>query len=92
MIIDSPSNKSFTKKYFSTVKDMQETNDIMYNIFDISRHDELDISTPKMSVPIIETKHNFLLDNIQDDQEYGIVKMNTFKEWARLSILDFDKQ
>ena len=64
----------------------------MCNIVDISRQDELDISTPKMSVPIIEDKHNFVLDNIQDDQEYGIVKMNTIKEWVRLSILDYDKQ
>ena len=93
IFIEKFSNKSFTKAYFDSMRDSHQSNNIMDNIFDSSKvSNDLNLSLNKISVPIIETKYNFTLDNVSKLDEYGAVKMNTFKEWARLSLLEHDSQ
>ena len=91
---ESPSNRSVTKEFFDTLKVKEEDDEFLKNFFNKSKQGEFESKASNISNIIgNENESQFLLNNPNANvKEYGNIKISTFKEWARLSLLDFDKQ
>jgi len=94
---ETPMDKSFTKNYLDSIEG-KDSNVSMEDqeFLKMLLEDTNEISAmkdEKLSADFEEMDSEFLLNNPKADQEkYGTIKVNTFNEWARLSVLDHDKQ
>jgi len=90
-------NDSFTKEFLDSIRSKDSNTSIEdEDILKMLLNDTNEISgvqDEKYSSDFIEMDSEFLLNNPNaSTKKFGSIKVNTFNEWARLSLLEYDSQ
>lgn len=89
---DEQRDRSFTNQYFDDGLDEElDEDEFMKQLFVDSNVDGFNLPTDKSTLIDLNSQNEFLLNDPEmKTKEYGNIKIGTFKEWARLSILEND--